>query len=288
MHPAQCPANWPVCQLHTPEGSSATVSLHGAQVLSWRTADGTERLYLSPCIDWNAVAQGTCAIRGGIPVCWPQFNRRGPLVKHGFARLLPWKVVQHANDSVTLRLQHSDVPHHLLHDAQGQALWPHAFETNLHVQLANHALTVTLEVRNTGNTALPFTTALHGYFTTRAISDTQITGADGLQYWDAVPDADPSHPVQHGPIRFAGEVDRVYPAFAATLANNLPPLQLRQSASLQQTVVWNPDAALCAQLADLPADAYRQFVCIEAAQIDDPVVLEPGAIWQGWQSFQVN
>jgi glucose-6-phosphate 1-epimerase len=64
-----------------------TVALHGAQVLSWTTADGVERLYLSP----RAVFDGAAAIRGGVPICCPQFNQRGMLPKHGFMRNLPWE-----------------------------------------------------------------------------------------------------------------------------------------------------------------------------------------------------
>jgi glucose-6-phosphate 1-epimerase len=38
----------PALRLALPEGSACTVALHGAHVLSWITADGVERLYLSP------------------------------------------------------------------------------------------------------------------------------------------------------------------------------------------------------------------------------------------------
>ncbi|MFX6031775.1 hypothetical protein ABTE99_19565, partial [Acinetobacter baumannii] len=72
-----------------PSGDVAIVALQGAQVLSWVMADGVERLYLSP----RSVFDGHTAIRGGVPVCFPQFNQRGPLAKHGFARNLPWRVV---------------------------------------------------------------------------------------------------------------------------------------------------------------------------------------------------
>ncbi len=283
---AAWPADWPVYRLRTPQGDTAVISQHGAQVLSWRTADGKERLFLSPAINWQDVARQRCAIRGGIPVCWPQFNRRGPLPKHGFARLLPWALLAHSDHSLSLRLRQTDVPPAWLHDAQGRSLWPHAFETTLHIQLAHNALALQLHVRNTGQTAFAFTTAFHGYWAVADIARSHIQGAHGLRYWDATPNATPSHPTQYGPIRFASEVDRVYPAFTAGLADGASTLRLWQSPHMEQTVVWNPGARLCAQLADLQANSYQHFVCVEAAQIDTPVSLPPGAVWQGWQMFQ--
>jgi glucose-6-phosphate 1-epimerase len=50
-------------------------------------------------------------------------------------------------------------------------------------------------------------------------------------------------------------------------------------------VVWNPGPQ--AVLADLPAGDFARFVCVEAAAIAVPVVLEPGAQWQGSQVLQV-
>ena len=52
-------------RLNGPRGASAVVSKLGAQVLSWVTPDGRERLFLSD----KAVFDGSVAIRGGIPVC---------------------------------------------------------------------------------------------------------------------------------------------------------------------------------------------------------------------------
>ena len=77
----------PTHKLSLPCGDELTVALHGAHVLSW-VSQGRERLYLSP----HSVMDGHAAIRGGVPVCFPQFNQRGSLPKHGFARNLPWHV----------------------------------------------------------------------------------------------------------------------------------------------------------------------------------------------------
>ena len=74
------------CQrLTLPCGDTVLVALQGAHVLSW-VSQGRERLYLSPSNLWD----GTSAIRGGVPVCFPQFNQRGTLPKHGFARNMDW------------------------------------------------------------------------------------------------------------------------------------------------------------------------------------------------------
>ena len=52
----------PVVRLALPAGDSCMVALHGAHVLSWMTADGVERLFLSP----DARFDGQSAIRGGV------------------------------------------------------------------------------------------------------------------------------------------------------------------------------------------------------------------------------
>jgi len=80
-------AGLPATELQLSCGDRLVVAQHGAHVLSWMAA-GRERLYLSP----KSIMDGQAAIRGGIPVCFPQFNMRGELPKHGFARHLPWTV----------------------------------------------------------------------------------------------------------------------------------------------------------------------------------------------------
>ena len=76
-------------ELIAPDGARAVVALHGAHVLSWTPAGAPEQLYLSPKSEFTAGQ----AIRGGVPVCFPQFAARGPLPKHGFARTRPWQLV---------------------------------------------------------------------------------------------------------------------------------------------------------------------------------------------------
>lgn len=57
--------------------SSVKIHHYGATILSW-TVDGKEQLFLSS----KAVLNGTKAIRGGIPLVFPQFGP-GVLTQHG-------------------------------------------------------------------------------------------------------------------------------------------------------------------------------------------------------------
>ena len=274
-------AEWqglPAIRLALPGGDSALVALQGAQVLSW-IAGGEEQLFLSP----RAAHDGSTPIRGGIPVCFPQFNQRGPLVKHGFARTLAWQAqpadAVAAGDGLRLTLRLSDC-------AQTRAVWPHAFVAEMDIWLQPGTLTVGLSVHNPGDTPLAFTAALHSYLRLDDVAQATLTGLEGLRYWDAVAD---THPLQQGPVRFGPELDRVYlrPAQPLLLsAAGQPRLRIAQDPAWVDTVVWNPGALLCAGLADMPPAGHAQMLCVEAAAIDAPVVLAPRQRWQAAQRLE--
>lgn len=263
----------PALALSLPAGDRAVVALHGAQLLSWVTADGVERIYLSP----DALFDGRSAIRGGVPVCWPQFNQRGALPKHGFARNLPWQPVAAAQGQLALTLGDDDIT---------RALWPHAFRLQLTVALAPKRLRITLDVTNTGG-PLSFALALHSYLRVDDIAQVRLRGLQGAGRWDAV--RDDRHVETAEALHFDAEFDSVYAAPSAPLRLVQPSgtLEIAQSASCTETVVWNPGAALAAKLADLPDDDYRHMLCVEAGCIDDNVLLAPGAQWQAWQQLTV-
>ncbi|MEF9999807.1 MAG: D-hexose-6-phosphate mutarotase [Comamonas sp.] len=278
---AACAADWqglPAICLTLPGGDSALIALQGAQVLSWVTG-GQEQLFLSP----HAAHDGHTPIRGGIPVCFPQFNQRGPLVKHGFARTLAWQAQADAaridGDGLRLVLRLAD-------SAATRAVWPQAFAAELSVWLQPAALTVALAVHNPGDAPLAFTAALHTYLSVDDVAATTLSGLQGLRYWDAVAD---THPLQEGELRFGPELDRVYPRPAQAMAlhaGGAPRLRITQDAGWADTVVWNPGAALCARLADMPANGHAHMLCVEAAAIDAPVVLAPQAHWQAAQRLE--
>ncbi|MEZ2295879.1 D-hexose-6-phosphate mutarotase [Variovorax sp. RCC_210] len=257
------------------DGSTLTVALHGAQVLSWTAADGLERLYLSP----SAVFDGHTAIRGGVPVCCPQFNQRGMLPKHGFMRNLPW-VHTPSDTPETLRLT--------LRDGEAtRKLWPHAFEARLEATLSRGQLRIALTLRNLDSAPWTFAAALHTYLRVDNISNVRLEGLQGANRWDSL--RDDRHVETAAALHFDAEFDSVYTAPAEPLRLVQPggKLEISQSASCSETVVWNPGAVLGAKLADMPADGFRHMLCVEAARIDEPVLLAPGAEWQGWQQLRV-
>ena len=270
-------AGLPATELLLPCGDRLVVARHGAQVLSW-VAAGRERLYLSP----RSVMDGQAAIRGGIPVCFPQFNLRGDLPKHGFARLLSWAI--HAprleGEQAHLALSLADSP-------ATRAWWAQAFEARLLIALAPGQLQVELAVRNTDTKPLAFSGALHSYFAVDDVAQVRLHGLGGRAEWDAVADR---HGSGADELHFAGEFDRVYSAApqGCTLVDGAHTLAIEQDMDWAHTVVWNPGEAKCATLADMPADGWRRMLCVEAAQVYEPITIAPGDFWQGAQRLNLR
>lgn len=257
-------------------GDSVWVALQGAHVVSWRAA-GRERLYLSPRNRWD----GHTAVRGGVPVCFPQFNQRGSLPKHGFARNFAWTVGPSvAQDD---RVEQDFL---LASSPSTQAFWPQQFEATVRVVLTPGALTVTLLVHNTDHKPLEFSGALHTYLAVDRIEQVRLTGLQGQAEWDAVSDR---HASAAAELQFDGEFDRVYDAALSPLHlhDGASRLEVSQSASWAHSVVWNPGREKCAAMADLPSEGYAHFVCVEAAQVMSPITLPAAGSWQGWQRLCV-
>ena len=266
-------------ELIAPDGAQATVLLHGAHIVSWRPAGGEEQLYMSPR---TAFANGQ-AIRGGVPVIFPQFAARGPLQRHGFARTKPWQLVsaEQGEDDALAVLRLGD-------DAASRMFWPHAFELELSVRVAGRELQIELACENRGEQAFDFTAALHTYLGLDDLGETSVQGLSGLQYWDSVENVEKTQRVDL--LLPGGDLDRIYYQVQQELilqeqrGDAQRRLQIRQQ-GFEDAVVWNPGAEKCAALADMPAEGYKKMLCIEAAAIARPVVLQPGESWVGMQSL---
>jgi glucose-6-phosphate 1-epimerase len=264
-----------VIQLAAPDGARATISLHGAHVLSWVPAGGEEQLYLSPRSTFGSGQ----AIRGGVPVIFPQFAARGGLPRHGFARTRPWQLIsaEQGKDDALAVLRLAD-------DAATRLLWPHAFEAELSVRVAGATLEIELACENRGETAFDFTAALHTYLRVDDLDAASLQGLSGLTYWDSAANLENRQRVDL--LLPSGELDRIYYDLpgALLLQEDARRLAVRQQ-GFEDAVVWNPGAEKCAALADMPPEGWRHMLCVEAAAIARPVQLQPGESWSGMQSL---
>ena len=83
-----------------------------------------------------------------------------------------------------------------------------------------------------------------------------------------------------------GEVDRVYYDVRRPQLLNAGNLSLGiQSQGFPDVVVWNPWVDLCAGLKDMPPDGWRHMLCVEAAAVRKPVIVQPGEEWFGRQTL---
>lgn len=246
---------YPVFEITHPK-CTARVALHGAHVISWKPVGEAEVLYLSP----DAVFKEGKAIRGGIPICWPWFNKhpKDPeQPSHGLVRGRFWKLLEASQHSsgVTLRFGFCD------------GIW------NAQVTIAaGQELEVTLESSNASKAPIVISGALHTYLGVSDIGQVRVVNLEECDYLDMV--GEPQIRIQKGDVVFDGEVDRIYDSSSSALLVDDPANRkvLIEKSGSPSTVVWNPWVAKAAALADLPDKDYRKFCCIEATIANDSAV----------------
>ena len=267
-------------ELTAPDGARVVMSLDGGHVLSWKPAGAPEQLYLSPRSEF---VPGK-AIRGGVPVCFPQFAESGPLPKHGFARTLPWQLVsqQQGKDDALAVMQLRD-------SEETRRLWPHAFELELSVRVGGRSLDIELACENLGDTPLQFTAALHTYLRVADLDAVSVEGLSGLRYFDSIKQAEA---LQRMDLLLTGEkgvldLDRIYFGVKERpllVAEDCRQVVVRHQ-GFEDAVIWNPGPERCARLADMPPEGWSEMLCVEAACIGRPIQLQAGESWVGRQSL---
>lgn len=252
-------------------GASLQVSRHAGHALSWKTADGVERFYLSPKADFSPDK----AIRGGVPIIFPQFSDHGPFGRHGFARKSAWEV-----DPETDLFRLETTP-------ASWEEWPHKFELKLSFALEAESLEMTLELTNPGDAAFEFHAAFHSYLKVADVRQCTVSGLEECAYFDEA--AKSHHDAEGSPVTFGEEVDRAYLKAAdrvATLEEAGEALLSVETGGFEDVVVWNPGPDH--GIGDLPENGWTEFVCIESAQTDKRLSLAPGASWAGTQRIRIS
>ncbi len=265
--------------LTAPDGAQATIAQLGAHVIDWRTPDGRAHLFTSATAEYKVGG----AIRGGVPLIFPQFAALGTGTKHGFARSRLWTFsgVDDHDDRTTAHFTLTD-------SDETRAVWPHRFEAQVAVTVGGRALDISLSILNTDEHPFTFTAALHTYLRVDDIHNVVIDGLTGLRYRDSVLGG--VEVLQAKPnLRVKGEMDRIYfdvPESIAVRENNLRRFTVHAD-GFPDAVIWNPGSVKGAALTDLEPDGYLRMLCVEAAAIGRPVTLAPRSRFEGRQWIEV-
>ncbi|KAF8025279.1 hypothetical protein BT93_F2193 [Corymbia citriodora subsp. variegata] len=263
-------------------GCSAEVYLYGGHVTSWKNEHGEELLFLSSKANFNPPK----AIRGGIPICFPQFSNLGPLESHGFARNRFWIIDNDPPAFTTNSSNKAFVDLILKHSDEDVKIWPHRYEYRLRITLGPGGdLMLTSRIRNMNTDGKPFsfTFAYHTYFAVTDISEVRVEGLETLDYLDNLKNRE-RFTEQGDAITFESEIDRVYlstPTKIAILDHERKRTVVLRKDGLPDAVVWNPWDKRAKAIPDFGDDEYKHMLCVEAACIEKPITLKPGEEWKG-------
>jgi len=265
---------------HVASNQQVQVFLFGATVTSWKK-NQVERFFLSQEADFS----GKKPIRGGIPLCFPQFGPYGSLAQHGFARNSMWHLKQIGTtkdgsaNGVVLSLSSKDV------DAAWTSAWPYAFTAQYQLLLGFQGLQTNFWVRNEGEESFSFTFAFHNYFDVSDVSSCQVFGLENIPYYDRRKNDEWN---ERGEENLAGfqimePVDRIYVSTPDELAifdsSKLQIIKVKKQ-HLPDSTLWNPFGI---QGSDA---GWSKFLCLEPGAINQPIELKSGEEWHGSQMLQ--
>ncbi|KAK4488523.1 hypothetical protein RD792_004287 [Penstemon davidsonii] len=268
--------------LSEPTGSTAEVLLFGGQVISWKNERRQEILFKSNKATWKP----SKPIRGGIPICFPQFSNFGSLEQPGFARNRLWSLDSSPSPLPPPNNQ-STVDLILKSTEEDLKTWPHRFELRVRISLSAGKLTVIPRVRNTDSKAFSFTFALCNYLSVSDISEVRVEGLETLDYFDNLLQRE-RYTEQADAITFDGEIDRVYlstPIKLAIIDHEKKRTIVLRKEGMPDAVVWNPWDKKAKALPDLGDEDYKTMLCVDSAAIETPIVLKPFEEWKGRQEL---
>ncbi|MEO6525360.1 MAG: D-hexose-6-phosphate mutarotase [Gemmatimonadaceae bacterium] len=267
----------PLISIRSDDGARAEIRRHGAHVTSWCPAPGgEERLYLSGKSEFGAGS----AIRGGVPIIFPQFGPNGPLQQHGFARRTMWAMggIGRTSNGV------AEADFVLRDSPDTQAVWKGTFVVIATVRVVADQLAITLTVENLGESPFDFTAALHTYLRVNDVDDVRITGLRGGHYRlpgdpTLIEDADDR-------VLVGDYLERIYVGAPQRIEmHEGSRSMLVSSEGFPDAVLWNPGPERAASVPDIEPGGERRFVCIEAAVVQTPVTLGPRRRWIGTQTL---
>ena len=274
-------SNDPITIKHAKSGAQCTIYPFGAHVTSYKTAAGKELLFISR----DAILDGSKAIRGGIPLCFPQFGQPDKsMPQHGFLRNNYWKECDGSrfdddeSAGISMELDLKDV----VNSRGGK--WD--LDTKLDakctytIKINGNGFTTTICMENLGEEAYDFQVLLHNYFLVQerlALDGTMcnVKGLEGYSVSDKVSGED--YVLGADPVTIPEIIiDRVYThqkdkmdldlTITSGPKNNI---SLTASGEVDGTpvvvsgVVWNPHEEKTKAMGDFGDDQYQDMICVE-------------------------
>jgi len=158
--------NQPVLKIQAGSASALISPAHGARLLAW-SVPGWDVIRWPANADWDRVPK----VRGGDIILFPFIARsyangrigswidasgvQRPAPMHGFAKDSPFRVVDAAADSVTLRLDSNETT---------TACYPFPFRLEVTHRIEADALLTSFRVTNRGDQPMPWSAGHHYYF----------------------------------------------------------------------------------------------------------------------------
>ncbi|MFY8274551.1 D-hexose-6-phosphate mutarotase [Pseudoalteromonas sp. SSDWG2] len=245
---------------------TARIFLQGAQLTQYTPAGKKPLIWVSKEEDFQVGK----SIRGGIPICWPWFgvhqNPKWPT--HGVARTALWRAQEVKESEQEIRISLS-----LPMLQVDETYWAHNTSLTVEYVLSAKQLEVRLTNTNLDDHDVQLTQALHTYFPTSDITQTEVDGLQGAQYIEF--GKGPFE--QQDIIRFGRETDMVYSGASALQRIRTPDGTIEVARENSKScVLWNPWVDKSKRLSNFADDEYHTMLCLEAANVlDDLVTLAP-------------
>ncbi|KAH0478428.1 MAG: uncharacterized protein KVP18_002560 [Porospora cf. gigantea A] len=279
-------AHGPEVEVRHQSGASLRILLQAAHITSWTTPEGYEMLYMSE----GAIYKPGVEVRGGIPMCFPQFAFEGPYPDHhGVVSGSPhWKLVHvdDVKDYIQVTFLYADGS-----ESEAAGMTDQKFSLIYHVRLESKKLHMNWEVVNNGKIPVRFTGAIHTHFSTpNGVAKCTVKGLKGARYFDKVAGEDKVFEAEA--LTFTGEeqTDYVYKDSPDELLVDNGRDRIRfEKTHWSDVVVWNIGQKDVGNIEQMRPDDWNKYVCVEAslAQKSRLVELGAGCSWKAFHSLAV-
>ncbi|KAK2158820.1 hypothetical protein LSH36_163g02039 [Paralvinella palmiformis] len=276
-----------VVTLERSDNSSCKIHVFGATLYSWINK-GEEMIFVSSKSHFDKKK----AIRGGIPIVFPNFGPWDLGPQHGFARIMSWNSTEVSKDESSNPM----AVFNLSDTEETRKMWNFrhvswiTFQLTYIVTLLEDSLKTDFIVKNVDDKQLGFTCLLHNYFKVPDVTKVTVSGLNGLRYKDKVRGGEMF--TENGELVTVSEnIDRIY---QDTPSEHI----LKQVAGgcsivitkteLPDTVVWNPWKENAASMSDFGDDEYPQMLCVEAGFVAKQKVLASDEKYMGSQRLTVK